>query len=146
MPNMGGFFLRRDVWCWEQSKGCGAPRCPWPWPVAEGTAPTADRDLPQAPPHLSQPWFSDLISSGSTPVNLPNPFLNPFILLALQKVAPPSLLQAAHTKLMDYFEQRLFSASDCHVVFLWIFASSVLWFLGGATGTISNTQTLGAQK
>lgn len=59
------------------------------------TAPTADRDLPQAPPQLPQSWLSDLISSGSTPVNLSNPFLNPFILLALQKVAPPSLLQAA---------------------------------------------------
>ena len=105
--------------------------CPWSWPVAERTAPTADRDLPQASPQLSQPRLPDLISSGSTSVNLSNPFLNPFILLALQKVAPPSLLQAAESEFTDWllFEQRLFSASDCHAVFLWIFASSVLWFL-----------------
>jgi len=51
-------------------------------------------------------------------VKLSNSFLNPFILLALQKVALPSLLQAADSKFMGYcFEQRLFSASHGDAVF-----------------------------
>lgn len=123
MLDTGGFFPRRDLPCWERQNRHTAPCCPFAVTYTKQV-------LSQALCQLSQPRFSDLITNGSNPINWPNPFLNPFILLPLQKVAPNSLLQGADSVFMDNsFEQMLFSASEFHASLLWIFVSSLLWFL-----------------
>lgn len=77
------------------------------------------QDLSQALCQLSQPRFSDLISNDFLPINWSNPFLNYFILLPIQKVAPNSLSQGVDCEFMaNSFEQRLFSASDFHASLL----------------------------
>lgn len=130
MPDMGGFFPRRDLPCWERQSSHTAS-C-WLFAVTSSREDStySRQDLSQALCQLSQPRFSDLISNDFLPINWSNPFLNYFILLPIQKVAPYSLSQGVDCEFMaNSFEQRLFSASDFHASLLWIFVSSLLWFL-----------------
>lgn len=158
MPEMGGFFPRRDLPYWERPSSHTAPCCPFAVTSSREDSTYSRQDLSQA---LCQPRFSDLISNVSSPINWSNPFLNPFILLPLQKVAPNSLLQGVDSKFMDNsFEQRLFSSlkeavsplrRNCFLLLTSTlpFSESVWFhcynFWHEGTETISNTKTLGAQ-